>query len=177
MGVRQARADGVPQAPRVLDRPGRMALWLGLVAALVGLDQATKLLAEAVLVPYTPQAVVPGFFNLTLAYNPGAAFSLLADAGGWQRWFFLALALGVGGVLLRWLLLRPAREILWPLAFALILGGAIGNAVDRALHGHVIDFIQLYYRDWYWPAFNLADSAITVGAVLYVWMSFRDGGE
>jgi len=170
----EATADG---APRILDRPGRMALWLGLVAALVGLDQASKQLAEALLAPYTPHAVVPGFFNLTLAYNPGAAFSFLAGAGGWQRWFFLALALGVGGVLLRWLLLRPAREVLWPLAFALILGGAIGNAVDRALHGHVIDFIQLYYRDWYWPAFNLADSAITVGAALYVWMSFREGGD
>ena len=174
MGVSEAATDG---APRILDRPGRMALWLGLVASLVGLDQASKQLAEGLLAPYTPQAVVPGFFNLTLAYNPGAAFSFLAGAGGWQRWFFLALALGVGGVLLRWLLLRPAREILWPLAFALILGGAIGNAVDRALHGHVIDFIQLYYRDWYWPAFNLADSAITVGAVLYVWMSFREGGD
>lgn len=174
MGVSEAATDG---APRILDQPGRMALWLGLVATLVGLDQASKQLAEALLAPYTPHAVVPGFFNLTLAYNPGAAFSFLAGAGGWQRWFFLALALGVGGVLLRWLLLRPAREVLWPLAFALILGGAIGNAVDRALHGHVIDFIQLYYRDWYWPAFNLADSAITVGAVLYVWMSFREGGD
>lgn len=174
MGVSEAATDG---APRILDQPGRMALWLGLVATLVGLDQASKQLAEALLAPYTPHAVVPGFFNLTLAYNPGAAFSFLAGAGGWQRWFFLALALGVGGVLLRWLLLRPAREVLWPLAFALILGGAIGNAVDRALHGHVIDFIQPYYRDWYWPAFNLADSAITVGAVLYVWMSFREGGD
>ena len=177
MGLSDAAADGAPQAPRILDRPGRMALWLGLVAALVGLDQASKQLAEALLAPYTPHAVVPGFFNLTLAYNPGAAFSFLAGAGGWQRWFFLALALVVGGVLLRWLLLRPAREILWPLAYTLILGGAIGNAVDRALHGHVIDFIQLYYRDWYWPAFNLADSAITIGAALYVWMSFREGGD
>lgn len=177
MGVSDAAADGVPQAPRILHRPGRMALWLGLVAALVGVDQASKQLAEALLAPYTPHAVVPGLFNLTLAYNPGAAFSFLAGAGGWQRWFFLALALVVGGVLLRWLLLRPAREILWPLAYTLILGGAIGNAVDRALHGHVIDFIQLYYQDWYWPAFNLADSAITVGAALYIWMSFREGGD
>ncbi len=177
MGVSEAAADGAPQAPRILHRPGRMALWLGLVAALVGLDQASKQLAEALLAPYTPHAVVPSFFNLTLAYNPGAAFSFLAGAGGWQRWFFLALALVVGGVLLRWLLLRPAREILWPLAYTLILGGAIGNAVDRALHGHVIDFIQLYYQDWYWPAFNLADSAITVGAALYIWMSFREGGD
>lgn len=177
MGLSDAAADGAPQAPRILDRPGRMALWLGLVAALVGLDQASKQVAEALLAPYTPHTVVPGLFNLTLAYNPGAAFSFLASAGGWQRWFFLALALVVGGVLLRWLLLRPAREILWPLAYTLILGGAIGNAVDRALHGHVIDFIQLYYRDWYWPAFNLADSAITIGAALYVWMSFREGGD
>jgi signal peptidase II len=164
-------------AARILDRPGRMALWLGLVAGLVGLDQASKQMAEALLTPYMPHAVVPGFFNLTLAYNPGAAFSFLAGAGGWQRWFFLALALGVGGVLLRWLLLRPAREVFWPLAYTLILSGAIGNAVDRALHGHVIDFIQLYYQDWYWPAFNLADSAITVGAALYIWMSFREGGD
>ncbi len=175
MGVTDAGHASV--AARILDRPGRMALWLGLVAGLVGLDQASKQMAEALLTPYMPHAVVPGFFNLTLAYNPGAAFSFLAGAGGWQRWFFLALALGVGGVLLRWLLLRPAREVFWPLAYTLILSGAIGNAVDRALHGHVIDFIQLYYQDWYWPAFNLADSAITVGAALYIWMSFREGGD
>lgn len=152
------------------------AAWLWLSLTVIALDQATKFLAARFLELYERVEVLP-VLDFTLLHNTGAAFSMLAGAGGWQRWFFLALALGVGGVLLRWLLLRPEREILWPLAFALILGGALGNAVDRALHGHVIDFIQLYYRDWYWPAFNLADSAITVGAALYVWMSFREGGD
>jgi signal peptidase II len=162
-------------APRIADRPLRIVLWTVLVGAIVSLDQLSKQLAETWLSPYTPHAIVPGFFNLTLAYNPGAAFSFLAGAGGWQRWLFLALAVGVGGVLARWLLMRPAREIRWPLAFSLILAGAVGNALDRVWHGHVIDFIQIYYRDWYWPAFNLADSAITVGAVLYLWLTLKEG--
>ncbi len=168
---------GMSGAPRIIDRPGRVALWAVVVSLIVGLDQLTKQLAEAGLSPYTPHPVVPGFFNLTLAYNPGAAFSFLAGAGGWQRWVFLALAVGVGGVLARWLLVRPAREMGWPLAFSLILSGAVGNALDRVWHGHVIDFIQVYYRDWYWPAFNLADSAITVGAALYIWLTFKEGAH
>lgn len=173
MGV--SGTEGAPPMLRIIDRPGHVALWTVVVSLIVGLDQLTKQLAEAGLSPYTPHPVVPGFFNLTLAYNPGAAFSFLAGAGGWQRWAFLALAVGVGVVLARWLLVRPAREIGWPLAFSLILGGAVGNALDRALHGHVIDFIQVYYRDWYWPAFNLADSAITVGAALYIWLTLKYG--
>lgn len=172
MGV---TGEGGAPGLRVIDRPGRMALWAAVVGIIVGLDQITKQLAEAGLSPYTPQPVIPGFFNLTLAYNPGAAFSFLAGAGGWQRWLFLALAVGVGMVLARWLLVRPAREISWPLAFSLIMGGAVGNALDRVWHGHVIDFIQVYYRDWYWPAFNLADSAITVGAALYIWLTLKYG--
>ena len=141
-------------------------LWLSLVVVL--LDQATKYLADSLLDWGQPVPVLP-FFNLTLLYNTGAAFSFLSDAGGWQRWFFILLALGVSGVLVHWLRRLPAGQLRMALALALILGGALGNVIDRIWFGHVIDFIQLYYRDWYWPAFNLADSAITVGAVLLIW--------
>lgn len=141
-------------------------LWLSLVVLL--LDQATKHLAEGLLDWGRPVPVLP-FFNLTLLYNTGAAFSFLSDAGGWQRWFFILLALGVSGVLLHWLRRLEPGQWRMGCALALILGGAIGNVIDRIWFGHVIDFIQLYYKDWYWPAFNLADSAITVGAVLLIW--------
>ena len=107
-------------------------------------------------------------FNLTLVYNTGAAFSFLADAGGWQRWFFVLLAIGVSALLLVWLY-RLERDQHWlAAALALVLGGAVGNLVDRILHGHVIDFIDLYAGGWHWPAFNVADSAITVGAVMLI---------
>jgi signal peptidase II len=103
------------------------------------------------------------FFNLTLAYNPGAAFSFLSDQGGWQRWFFIVLAFVVSAVLLVWLS-RLKREERWTaVALGLIIGGAVGNLIDRIWLGHVIDFIQLHYADLFWPAFNVADSAITVG--------------
>ncbi|MDG4604451.1 MAG: signal peptidase II, partial [Candidatus Contendobacter sp.] len=112
-------------------------------------------------------------FNLLLTYNTGAAFSFLADAGGWQRWFFLGLGLMVSIGLLIWLgRLKPAEKRL-AAALALILGGAVGNLIDRIWLGQVIDFIQLYYDRWYWPAFNIADSAITLGAVLLVLDSWR----
>lgn len=141
--------------------------WLWLSALVVVLDQATKWLAESYLEFLRPVPVLPSF-NLTLMYNTGAAFSLLADASGWQRWFFMILALGISAVLLVWIgRLQPGQRLLG-LALGLILGGAVGNLIDRVWHGHVIDFIQVYYDRWYWPAFNIADSAITVGAVLLV---------
>lgn len=141
-------------------------LWLSLFVLL--LDQATKHLADSLLDWGQPVPVL-SFFNLTLLYNTGAAFSFLSDAGGWQRWFFILLALAVSGVLVHWLRCLSVGQWRMASALALILGGAIGNVIDRIWLGHVIDFIQLYYRDWYWPAFNLADSAITVGAVLLIW--------
>ncbi|HBG31173.1 MAG TPA: signal peptidase II [Gammaproteobacteria bacterium] len=161
----------------MLDRPGRMALWLGLVAGLVGLDQASKQMAEALLTPYMPHAVVPGFFNLTLAYNPGAAFSFLADAGGWQRWFFTAIALGASVVILIWLARLTAAEKLQGVALALILGGALGNFYDRLVLGHVVDFLDFYWGNSHFPAFNIADTAITIGAGLILLDMFLGAGN
>jgi signal peptidase II len=139
----------------------------GVSGAIIGLDQLTKFLAERLLEMHQPVSVLPSF-NLTLTYNTGAAFSFLAGAGGWQRWFFLGLGSLVSIVLIVWLTrLRPEEKRLG-LALALILGGAIGNLIDRAWLGQVIDFIQLYYDRWYWPTFNIADSAITLGAALLV---------
>ncbi|MGM0563214.1 MAG: signal peptidase II [Pseudomonadota bacterium] len=155
----------------------KRALWFYALALLVVvLDQATKLAAEYWLgyrevVPVTP------FFNLTLAYNPGAAFSFLADGGGWQRWFFSALALVISVILAVWLwrLKEEERVMAWPLS--LIIGGAVGNLIDRLAYGHVIDFLDFYYGGYHWPAFNLADSAIVCGAGLMIWLSFFPPGR
>ena len=141
--------------------------WIWLSILVVVLDQITKYLAETWLVMHQPVPVLP-FFNWLLTYNTGAAFSFLADAGGWQRWFFIGLSSVVSIGLGVWLhRLNPSQRWL-AAALALILGGAIGNLIDRLWLGQVIDFIQLYYDRWFWPAFNVADSAITVGAVLLV---------
>ena len=142
---------------------------------MVLLDQASKLLADARLVYHEPVPLLP-FFNLTLAYNRGAAFSFLGNAGGWQRWFFASISVLVVGVLLVWM--RRLKPVQWPLslAFALIIGGAIGNLIDRLVYGHVIDFIDVYYKTWHWPTFNIADSAITLGAgllLLDAWVEYR----
>lgn len=146
--------------------------WLSLAMVLVGLDQLTKLLAEDWLVPYDPVPLLP-FLNFTLMYNEGAAFSLLSQAGGWQRWFFVAVGLGVTAILVVWLRgLKPAERLqAWGLA--LVIGGALGNLIDRILYGRVVDFIDVYYNRWHWPAFNLADSAITVGVGLLIWDALR----
>lgn len=150
-----------------------LARWLGLALLVLVLDQASKHAIEATFQFGEQLALIPSFFNLTLAYNPGAAFSFLADAGGWQRYFFTALALGVS-VFIVFLLKKHHAETRYALALALILGGALGNAIDRMLLGHVIDFIQIHYQQrWYYPAFNIADSAICIGAVLMVIDSFR----
>jgi len=150
-----------------------MLRWLWLSLLVVVLDQFSKQLIEAWLVPYQPLALLPSL-NFTLVYNTGAAFSFLAGAGGWQRWFFLVLALTISVVLVIWLRrLRPG-ETLTAVALALILGGALGNAIDRALYGHVVDFIDVYFRGWHWPAFNIADSAICVGAGLLMLSSLRE---
>jgi signal peptidase II len=148
-----------------------MLKWLWLSLLVILLDQGTKYLAVNELQLYEPVAVLP-FFNFTLAYNSGAAFSFLADAGGWQRWFFVALALAISAGLVVWLYRLQANVWGEAVAIALILGGALGNVIDRLWHGHVIDFIDVYYQSWHWPAFNVADSAITVGAVLLVLQSF-----
>lgn len=138
-----------------------------LAAVVVVLDQLTKFGASAMLNYAEPVAIFPGL-NFTLAHNTGAAFSLLSEASGWQRWFFAAIALVVSVVITAWLRQIGDGELWLPLALSLILGGAIGNFIDRLNFGYVIDFIQVYYKTWYWPAFNIADSAICVGAVVLV---------
>lgn len=140
-----------------------MLKWTGLSGLVILIDQLTKWQAERVLDLHIPVPVMPSF-NLTLVYNTGAAFSFLSDAGGWQRWFFSLLALAVCIFLLTWLARLDRSEKWTAIGLSLVLGGALGNLIDRLLYGHVIDFIQWYYQDYYWPTFNIADSAIFVGA-------------
>ncbi|MQM40321.1 Lipoprotein signal peptidase [wastewater metagenome] len=139
-----------------------------IIAALVlAADQATKYWAATALMPYRPVPVMPSF-NLTLSFNTGAAFSLLADGSGWQRWLFTALALAVSAYLIWWLrTLRPGERLV-AAALGLVLGGALGNVLDRMVHGYVIDFLDVYAGNWHWPAFNVADSAISVGVAMLV---------
>src|SRR3954467_7458153 len=143
-------------------------IWLTLSALVIALDQFTKHLAIALLEPYAPHPVIPGFLNWTLAYNEGAAFSFLHDAGGWQRWLFTVLAIAVSCVLVVWLRRTARDEWRTALPLALVIGGALGNLTDRVRLGHVTDFIEVYHQQWSWPAFNVADSAISVGAVLLI---------
>ena len=134
-------------------------------------DQATKQIAEAQLTAHQAVNVMP-YFDWYLTYNTGAAFSLLADAGGWQRWFFTIIAIVVSGVIVQWIRKLPSDEILTAISLSLILGGAIGNLIDRILLGHVVDFIQVWLGSFAFPAFNIADAAISVGAVLLILSSF-----
>ncbi|UXD86647.1 signal peptidase II [Thalassolituus hydrocarboniclasticus] len=140
-------------------------IWLWLALAVFVLDIATKQLAEMMLTYGRPVYLLP-VLDFTLLYNRGAAFSFLADESGWQRWFFTAVSLGVSVMLIVWLKRLPRTQIWMPVALALILGGALGNLFDRLVYGHVIDFISVHWDRSYFPAFNLADSAITVGAVM-----------
>ena len=149
-------------------------LWVSVVVLL--LDQCTKLLADAMLVLHQPVAVVP-YLSMYKAYNSGAAFSFLGDASGWQRWFFIVLAMIVIGVLVVWLRRLQAHEVRTSLALSLILGGAAGNLIDRLVYGYVIDFIDVYYGSWHWPAFNVADAAISVGAFLLLLDAFSGSRE
>jgi signal peptidase II len=139
--------------------------WLLVSVLIVVLDLWTKSLATESLVLYRPQELT-SWLNLMLAHNYGAAFSFLSDAGGWQRWLFTGLASVVTLVLVIWLLRLSAKEKLTSAALCLIIGGAVGNLVDRIINGYVVDFIDVHYRDWHWPAFNVADSAITCGVIL-----------
>jgi signal peptidase II len=136
--------------------------WLWLSLGVIGLDQITKQLIEASFAFRESLAVLP-FFNLTLVYNQGAAFSFLSDQGGWQRWFFVVLAIVVTIVLISWMRKLSKHERFVAIALSLIIGGAVGNLIDRIIYGHVIDFVDLYYGQYHWPAFNVADSAIVLG--------------
>ncbi len=147
--------------------------WLWLSVLVVVLDQWTKHWVTANF-EYREVLAVCANFNLTLAHNTGAAFSFLAQAGGWQRWFFAVIALGVSAGLSVWLWRLQAGQAWLAAALALLIGGAIGNFYDRAVLGYVIDFVDVYVGSYHWPAFNVADSAITVGAVLLLLDGWHD---
>ena len=144
----------------------KLVPWLLLALVIVLIDQATKVAVERAFA-LGDSVPVTSFFNLVLAYNTGAAFSFLADAGGWQRHFLSLIAAGAS-LFIVWLLARHGQQKLFSLALSLILGGAIGNLIDRVLYGHVIDFLDFHYAGWHWPAFNVADSAIVCGAGLLI---------
>jgi signal peptidase II len=150
--------------------PGRLPIWLGLALVVLVLDQYTKTLIIGSLQLHDVRPVT-SFFNIVRAHNLGAAFSFLADASGWQRWFFIVLGLLASGLMV-WMLVGHGSQTLFCLSIALILGGAVGNVVDRILHGHVVDFLQFrfallepIFRGGYFPSFNVADAAITLGAI------------
>ncbi len=149
-----------------------MLKFLWLTGLVIVLDQASKWLMVSWLSLYETVAVIP-YFNLTMAHNTGAAFSFLAGAGGWQRWFFVGLTAVISIGLFVWLKKLSVQAKLEALSISLILGGAIGNVIDRLYFGYVIDFLDVYYGSYHWPAFNIADSAIVVGAALLIIDSFR----
>jgi signal peptidase II len=153
--------------------PAAARPWLALAAGLVVADQLTKRLVMERFAYGEVVELLP-VLDLTRLHNTGAAFSLLADQGGWQRWFFSGIA-AVVTVALVFILLRLERGTARVLAasYALILAGAFGNLIDRLQHGYVVDFVHLHWRDWYYPAFNVADSAITIGALLLIYDAFR----
>ncbi|MBB3231878.1 signal peptidase II [Halomonas stenophila] len=144
--------------------------WLWLAVAVVALDLGTKALASSLLTYAQPVVVLP-FFNLTLLHNTGAAFSFLADHPGWQRWFFAAIAVVASVGLTLWMRRLRADEKLLGGALALIIGGALGNLYDRLVHGYVVDFLSFHVAGWYYPAFNVADIGITLGAIGLIWES------
>jgi len=146
-----------------------MRPWLGLALAVIVLDHLTKWWVSSTL-DYQEAIPVLPFFSLVRVHNTGAAFSFLADAGGWQRWFFIAVGVIATVIIVR-LLKRHAREPRLAFALALVLGGALGNVIDRVALGHVVDFLYFHYQDLGWPAFNVADSAISIGAALLIWDS------
>jgi len=150
--------------------------WLWITVLVIVFDQITKVLADHYLQYHQPVEIMP-MFNLTLMYNKGAAFSFLANAGGWQRWFFLILTSAVSIFIYLWIRKLKTHQLLQYSALALILGGAIGNLIDRAIYGHVIDFLDVYFKQHHWPAFNIADSAITVGAILLIYDTLKNPHE
>ena len=155
-----------PQAAPQIQTSPPLTRWLVLAGCLLIVDQLTKLWFDSSL-RYGERVQVLPFFDFTLLYNPGAAFSFLADQAGWQRWFFTVLGLGAA-VFMLWMMHTNRTQQRLLLALALILSGAIGNVIDRIAYGHVIDFLLFYWQNWYYPAFNVADSCITLGAILLI---------
>ena len=140
--------------------------WLGIAAAVIVLDQLTKAMIVAAFRLGDARTVTP-FFDIVRAHNRGAAFSFLNDASGWQRWFFVGLGVAAAAFIV-WMLSRHGGQRMFGWALALILGGALGNVIDRLIHGHVVDFLQVHWQQHYFPSFNVADSAITIGAMLLI---------
>ncbi|WP_371195812.1 signal peptidase II [Glaciecola sp. SC05] len=151
--------------PKLISDTGLRFTWISIIA--IVLDQSTKQAVMNSMDLYQSIQILP-FFNMTYVHNYGAAFSILYDAGGWQRYFLSALAIIVSGVIVWWLRQSTKEQVLLPVAFSFILGGALGNVLDRILHGYVIDFLDFYYGSYHWPAFNVADSAIFIGAGLLI---------
>lgn len=155
--------------------PGRAMHWLWLSLLLLLVDQASKYLAR-VMLAYGENVPVTSFFNWTHRHNPGAAFSFLANAGGWQQTFLIGLALVISVLLVYWLWRSP-RILSYRLALSVILGGALGNVMDRLRLGYVEDFLDFHYAHWHWPSFNLADVWIVVGAILFIWTEIRQSPD
>ncbi len=157
------------KTPKMIANGRRAFMWYLLSLVVIIIDQWTKWLAETKLTFHEPVPVIEPFLNWTLAYNYGAAFSFLADAGGWQKWFFSGLALVMSLFLIVYLIKAPRKATLLSFGLALVLGGAVGNLIDRLLHGHVIDFIHVHYANvWDYPIFNIADMGISIGVALIV---------
>lgn len=150
--------------------------WIWLSVLVVVLDQISKLWVDQAMTLYQSITILP-FFHLTYVQNLGAAFSFLGDAGGWQRWLFVGLSSLASIAITLWLNRLQSHEQGLSIALALILGGAIGNLIDRVAYGYVIDFFDVFYQTHHWPIFNLADSAITVGAALMLWDAFNSDDE
>ena len=167
MAKQSSKPRGPGPKPGAPSTSSGFGLWIALAIVVVLLDQLTKALVLQTLRLGERVRVVEGFFDLTLVYNQGAAFSFLANAGGWQRWFFIGIGAGAA-IFIVFLLWRHASQRLFALALTLVAGGAVGNVIDRIVHGKVVDFLLAYWKGFHWPAFNVADSAITVGAVLLV---------
>ncbi|MGH8551544.1 MAG: signal peptidase II [Methylococcales bacterium] len=149
-----------------------MVRWIIIAGLVLIFDQISKIGISNTMEVFETIQLVP-CFQLTYVHNPGAAFSFLSDAGGWQRWFFIGLSSAVSAVLCVWLLRLPSDASWQSAGLALVLGGALGNLLDRVLYGYVIDFLDVYYKTWHWPAFNIADSAITIGVCILLLDSFR----
>ena len=149
-----------------------MLIWLWISALVIVIDQATKRVVDTTMQLYQSIELIP-CFQLTYLRNQGAAFSFLSGAGGWQRWFFIGLAI-IASVFICFWLKKLERNQRWEaIAWSLVLGGALGNLIDRILYGYVIDFLDVYVGEWHWPAFNVADSAITVGVIMLLLDSFK----
>ncbi len=166
MATRSAARSSAKTSTRKMSASSTLLPWLGLALILLITDQFTKVL---ILGYYRlgDATYVTSFFNVVRVHNTGAAFSFLASASGWQRWFFTVIGLAAA-VFIIWMLKSHAGQKLFSFAMACILGGAVGNVIDRTLHGYVVDFLDFHYGNWHFPAFNIADSAITVGAICLV---------